>query len=274
MQLGIDLGGTTISMGLVDNGSITASLTGPSFEKGASLEQTVDHLESFISKFFQPAVESIGIGVPSVVDITRGIVYDTANIPSWKEVHLKERLENTFKVPVSVNNDANCYALGAAAACGCGRNEILVGITLGTGVGIGIVEGGRLFNGANAGAGELSWLPYKTGNLEQWTSKQFFEMTGENPRELCTKAAAGDAHALAVLAEFGTHLSVLANLVVSAYDPDIIVFGGGIANCHPFFDATMKAAMKAVFPFPKSLGKLRIEYLTQPDIAVKGAAML
>jgi len=275
MQLGIDLGGTTINMGLVDKGILTESLTGPSFEKNASLAQTVDHLESFISKFFRPGVEGIGIGVPSVVDIEKGIVYDTANIPSWKEVHLKERLEGTFNVPVSVNNDANCFALGAADVCGYTRpDKILVGVTLGTGVGIGIVNGGRLINGANAGAGELSWLPYKNGTLEQWTSKQFFAERGESPRDLCTRASAGDTHALAVMAEFGTHLAVLANLVVSAYDPDIIVFGGGIANCHPFFDSSMKAAMRAVFPFPKSLEKLRIEYLPQSEVAVKGAAML
>ena len=275
MRLGIDLGGTTISMGLVSGGVLADITTGPSFEKNASLAQTIEHLESFISKFFRPGVKAIGIGVPSVVDIRSGIVYDTANIPSWKEVRLKERLEGTFKVPVSVNNDANCFALGAAAVCGSGNpDEILVGVTLGTGVGIGIVNGGRLLNGANAGAGELSWLPYKNGNLEQWTSKQFFAERGENPKELCTRAAAGDSHALAVMAEFGTHLAVLANLVMSAYDPDVIVFGGGIANCHPFFDASMKAAMRAAFPFPKSLEKLRIEYLPQSDVAVKGAAML
>ena len=57
-------------------------------------------------------VAGIGVGVPSLVDVDRGIVYAVQNIPSWKEVHLKNALEDVFHVPVHVNNDANCFAVG------------------------------------------------------------------------------------------------------------------------------------------------------------------
>ncbi len=74
------------------------------------MEQILEYLAEQISVMMSPSVEKIGIGVPSVVDVERGVVYNAANIPSWKEVHLKQFLEKRFGIPVSVNNDANCYA--------------------------------------------------------------------------------------------------------------------------------------------------------------------
>lgn len=74
------------------------------------MEQILEYLAEQISVMMSPSVEKIGIGVPSVVDVERGVVYNAANIPSWKEVHLKQFLEKRFGIPVSVNNDANCYS--------------------------------------------------------------------------------------------------------------------------------------------------------------------
>ena len=59
-----------------------------------------------------PEVAGIGVGVPSVVDSEEGIVYNVANIPSWTEVPLKRLLQERFSVPVYINNDSNCFALG------------------------------------------------------------------------------------------------------------------------------------------------------------------
>lgn len=79
---------------------------------------------------------AIGIGVPSVVDREKGIVYNVVNIPHWEEVHLKEILEACFSVPVYVDNDANCFALGERIF-GEGKTvDNFVGLTLGTGLGV------------------------------------------------------------------------------------------------------------------------------------------
>ena len=164
MTLGIDIGGTTIGLGLVQDGKIIKKVSVPSFPAGATMEQTLDYLASQIAAILPAEATKIGIGVPSVVDVEKGIVYEATNIPSWQEVHIKENLEARFPVTVSVNNDANCFAMGAYAAYPKEQKpEVLVGITLGTGVGIGIIDRGRLFGGANCGAGELGCLPFRSG---------------------------------------------------------------------------------------------------------------
>ena len=179
MTLGIDVGGTNLVLGLVQDGKIVKRVSTPWFPREANLEQTIDTLSEQIAGILTPDTEKIGIGVPSVVDVNRGIVYDTANIPSWTEVPLKDLLEARFHLPVSLNNDANCYAMGVYEGYPAdAKPEVLVVITLGTGVGIGIVDRGRLFCGANCGAGELGALPYRSATLESFCSKQFFAGSG------------------------------------------------------------------------------------------------
>ena len=99
-----------------------------------TLEETLQHLENAIKQIISPEVTKIGIGVPTYVDSEKGIVYDAMNIPSWTVVPLKERLEKAFNIPIAVNNDANCFVLGAAAlldkpssviaVVSCGQNVV------------------------------------------------------------------------------------------------------------------------------------------------------
>ena len=69
----------------------------------------LNQLSQLIRNMMNEQVDGIGIGVPSIVDPEKGIVYNVANISSWKEIHLKEILENEFKVAVAINNDSNCF---------------------------------------------------------------------------------------------------------------------------------------------------------------------
>src|SRR5688572_2454989 len=103
MVIGIDLGGSNIRVGLVDNGSILQIHELKLSEKH-SLESTLQQLFAGISTFAGYKFEGIGIGVPSIVDTKKGIVYDVVNISSWKKVELKKILEDRFKAPVYVNN--------------------------------------------------------------------------------------------------------------------------------------------------------------------------
>ena len=111
MKIGIDLGGTNIRVGLVENGSLVRKevVTCPS---KATYEEVLGRLEGLIDRVMCPEVAGIGVGVPSVVDSEEGIVYNVANIPSWTEVPLKRLLQERFSVPVYINNDSNCFALG------------------------------------------------------------------------------------------------------------------------------------------------------------------
>ena len=250
-ELGIDVGGTNLVLGLVQDGKIVKRVSTPWFPREASLEQTIDILSEQISGIITPDTEKIGIGVPSVVDIHRGIVYDTANIPSWTEVPLKDLLEARFHLPVSLNNDANCYAMGVYEGYPAdAKPEVLVVITLGTGVGMGIVDRGRLFCGANCGAGELGTLPYRGATLETFCSKQFFAGSGWDSLSASEAAYNGDPRALALFHDLGKRLGDLLTTVMFAYDPSHIALGGGIAYTYPLFRASMGAS-EAGFPLPQ-----------------------
>jgi glucokinase len=111
MKIGIDLGGTNIRAGLIEAGAILSVKHAFLTEKD-SLQKTLSQLISVVAPLVNPAVKGIGIGVPSVVDVENGIVFDVVNIPSWKRVELKKILEKEFKIPVYINNDVNCFALG------------------------------------------------------------------------------------------------------------------------------------------------------------------
>ena len=274
-SIGIDIGGTNLCLGLVEGGQVSNMFSTPSFSPDDTLEQTLEYLSHQIDRIFHSGVTKIGIGVPSVVDPKLGIVYDTQNIPSWKEVHLREYLEERFKVPVAVNNDANCFAMGVYGTYPAdARPETLVVATLGTGVGIGIVEGGRLFCGANCGAGELCCLPYKDSILEDYCSKKFFTGAGWDSKQAAAAAREGDSDALLLFDEFGRHLSALVCTILYAYDPSHVALAGGVANNYPFFCQSMEDYLWSNFPYRRTLEKLKIDICTDNNIPVIGASLI
>ena len=275
MILGIDLGGTNLCMGLVDNGIVGRTISVPSFSPSLCLEETLEYMSGHISSMMSSDVRKIGVGVPSVVDIKQGIVYNAANIPSWEEVHLKEFLEDRFRIPVSVNNDANCYAMGAYGTYPAdSKPEVLVTVTLGTGIGIGVVDHGCLVCGANCGAGELGYLPYKDGCLEDYCSRQFFDRHGLKPHEASAAALAGDAESIRLFEEFGRHLGHALMVLMYAYDPSHIVFGGGIAKALPLFREAMGKYVRERYPFPGNFAKLQIDVRTENEIPIIGASLI
>lgn len=275
MTLGIDLGGTNLCLGLVENGIVKERISVPSFEPSATLDETLEYLAEQIAKVLTPQITKIGIGVPTVVDVHRGIVYEAANIPSWTEVHLKDFLEARFGLPVSVNNDANCYAMGAYGKYPeDAKPESLVAMTLGTGLGIGIVDNGRLICGVNCGAGELGYLGYNGGCLEEFCSKQFFAKYNADSYELSLAAQAGDPEALQLFKEFGRHLGYAVSIVMFAYDPSHVVFGGGIANALPLFKDSIREYLRENFPLSKSVDRLVIDAQTSIDTPILGASLI
>ena len=275
MTLGIDIGGTNLCLGLVRDGAVAHQFSTPSFRKEASLQETLDYLSEQISRILSPETRRIGIGVPSVLDVDKGIIYDATNIPSWKEVPLKEYLQGRFSIPVAINNDANCYAMGAYGKYPADEKpDTLVGITLGTGVGMGIVIDGKLFCGATCGAGELCCLPYRDGIIEDYTSKKFFTMKNCDSYKAGQAALAGDPEAINLFEEFGRHMGALLIAVLLAYDPSHIALGGGIARAFNLFAPAMMAYLKKHYPYQKALEKLDIRPITDDDVLILGASLL
>lgn len=159
MKLSIDLGGTNIRIAQVENGRCLKKVSVACL---AQQEATVvlGQLVRLIRDMMNTQIDGIGIGVPSIVHPQKGIVYNVANIPSWTEVHLKEALEKEFGLPVAVNNDSNCFALGESRF-GKGKPYAdMVGVTIGTGIGAGVIVNHRLYGGQYMGAGEIGSFPY------------------------------------------------------------------------------------------------------------------
>lgn len=273
MKIGIDLGGTNIRVGVVDKGVVKNKVT--ELCKANDEEVVViDQLKSLIRQVITPDIESIGIGVPSVVDAKKGIVYNVVNIPSWKEVHLKQILEEEFKIPVSVNNDCNCFALGEAHFGEAQGYKDAVCITLGTGVGAGIIIDRKLYNGGNTGAGEIGSLPYLKYDYEAYCSSSYFARvhgtTGKNAFE---KAILENPEALEVWKEIGFHIGNLMKAILFTYDPSVVVIGGSISKAYTFFAPAMLDVIKT-FPYQETVKKLEIRLSTKEDISILGAAML
>ena len=272
VRIGVDLGGTNVRVGRVRDGRIE-SLEAEPCRSDRPEEEVVAHIASLIGRVMTPEVTHIGIGVPSVVDAERGIVYNVVGIPSWREVHLKELLEARFGIPVRVDNDCNCFALGVCRYGEAGGARDAVCVALGTGVGAGVVIGGELYRGRNTGAGEIGSIPYLDRDYEYYCSSRFFVGRGTTGREAAERAAAGDEEALALWREFGGHVGRLVELILYAYDPETIVFGGSIAQAFDFYREAMYATLKE-FPYDKTLERLRICRTQTEHVGLLGASAL
>lgn len=273
MLIGVDLGGTNIRAGLVDDGMITTVNQALITDKN-SAQATIDQLFSNIAPLMNPYVKGIGVGVPSVVDIEKGIVYDVVNIPSWKKVKLKQILETEFKIPVRINNDVNCFALGEHTYGQAKSITSFVALALGTGLGAGIVINNALYAGSNCGAGEIGSLPYLDKDFEFYASSSFFESVFSTTAfKAHDDALKGDSRALDIWTEYGHHLGNVIKAVLYTYDPEAVILGGSISKAFEFFETSMKAAMSDLI-YPETLKKIKILRSTTENIAILGAAAL
>jgi len=271
--LGVDLGGSGVRVGKVRGGELERFAAAPISGRERA-EVVAGEFFRAIDGVFDGEVAGIGCGVPSVVDVERGVVYSVENIPAWQEVALKDDLERRYGVPAYVNNDANAFAVGELYF-GQGRgHRHLVGLTLGSGLGAGVVIDGKLYIGANCGAGELGAIPFREHTIEHYCAAPFFQReAGISGEEVHRRAAAGDAQALELFARFGDSLGHALLLVLYAYDPEMIVLGGSLSQALPFFEAAMRERL-GQYAFPHALARLRIVRSEVENAAVLGAAAL
>ncbi|MDL2305651.1 ROK family protein [Bacteroides sp. OttesenSCG-928-D19] len=273
MKIGIDLGGTNVRAGVVHQGNIIRKIAEPC-RADESEKEVTDHIISMIWQLMTDQVESIGIGVPSVVDVEKGIVYNVANIPSWVKVPLRSILEKEFGISVAINNDCNCLALGEHKF-GEGMNyKDIVCVAMGTGVGAGIIINGKLYNGHNIGAGEIGCLPYLEHDYEYYCGSLFFSQkhnfTGKDAFLMAQK---GDLKALQLWEQMGLHIGELIKVILFTYDPQIIILGGSISNAYAYFSPAMYKSIQN-FPYPKTIERIRITTSQKEDIALLGASEL
>lgn len=268
--IGVDLGGTNVRAGLVNNGKIEnhASSIIPQTDDDNEVIQCIIDV---INKVFIPNVAGIGIGVPGLFDNEKGIIHSIMNIPSFKSVPIGKILNDRFKTPVFISNDVNCFALGEKFYGAGVDYRNMVGLSIGTGLGVGIISRNNLLEDANGGSGEFGEVPYLDSNIEAYASGQFFSRElNKTGKEAFQLAKEENKEALNAFKQFGIHLGKAIKVILLALDPEIIVIGGSVSQSKEFFHDTMIEEIQN-FVFKETLDNLKIEYSNLEFSPILGA---
>lgn len=284
-RVGVDIGGTNIAAAIVnEEGKILYKRSNPT-NADRRPNGILDVIISTIKELMENTelsreVKGIGIGVPGVCNIEKGIVEFAPNL-FWNDVKIVEIMEKKFSLPTYIDNDANAAALGEAW-CGAGKGKKnIVCITLGTGVGSGLILNGEIYHGAKNGAGELGHITVvedgpkcncgNNGCLEALAAAPAILKAGKeaivNGKEtllteidlesLTTKdifdgAKKGDRVCLDIVNQVANHLGLALANVVNILNPEQIIIGGGVAAAgdilfNPLKDIIRKRALKGLF---------------------------
>ncbi len=271
--IGVDMGGTKIGAGLVSHNQVLKHAF-KSIDGNAAKEIVLSDLILCIDELMDDEVKGIGVGVPSLVDVKTGTVLNVQNIPSWDEVPVGDILHQRYGVPIYVNNDANCFAVGEKYFGEGKPYDHFIGITLGTGVGGGVFLNQQLYEGVNCCAGEFGSISYLDSIYEDYCSGKFFrEKIGVDGKIVSERAMQGDKEALRAFSDYGEHLGHLIQTILFAYDAEAIIIGGSIRKDYDFFEASMRSVLEE-FPYGHCIEKLNIHVSKLKDSPVLGAAAL
>lgn len=279
--LGIDLGGTKVDVSCVRlNKEVLAQKRIPTqAEKGPEdvLGRILDTADQILGQARVAPIEllAVGLSVPGPLDPKVGLFFNLPNLPGWKGFPIRKRLEDHFRIPLHMDNDANATAL-AEWKFGAGRGyDHLIYLTMSTGIGGGLILDGRLYRGKNFNAGEVGHqviLPDGPrcgcgllGHLEGLCSGSgiarrlremvkpgeslMWEMAGGDPEKLTAEILVqavrrGDALAREFFQETLEYLAMgLANLVF-ILNPQAIVLGTMVAKNPDLFLEPLERMVK------------------------------
>jgi glucokinase len=283
LTIGIDIGGTKISAGVVDSSGnlIDSSKCSTPAEGGKELISSVVNLVKELNKKHE--IKGIGISIAALISSDYGTIVGAPNIANLSKLNFANEIKEEFKLPIIIENDANAamwaeFKFGSAK----GLNPVMFFI-IGTGVGGGLVIDGKLFKGANgigAEFGHMCVVPNgllcgcgAKGCIEQYASggaliRYANEALLANPDKseevlsfgegklsgtALTKAAkAGNELALAAFSKQADWLGLACASYSLIIDPQVIIIGGGVVDAGELFLAPVRAAMRKYMPFAES----------------------
>jgi glucokinase len=280
--LGVDIGGTKVAAGLVDARGTILFQTRAAMPARQDAAAGFAAVERAINAVFtaQPqaraALTGIGICAPGPLDPIRGVVLNPPNLPCWRNFPIAAEVQRVFQACAKVDNDANAAALAEAIwGAGVGFRNVLYA-TLGTGIGTGIIFDRRIYHGRTGSAAEGGHVSIdyngprcgcgKRGCIEAFCSgpaiaqrarerlteskapSRLRELAGGNLEQLTTENVAeafhaGDALARETLEATADLLTVWLSNLIDLLEPDVIVFGGGVANLMSEFFPRMQTEL-------------------------------
>lgn len=268
MRIGVDLGGTRIKMGIVQDGRVleeAAADTPAAAGYEAVLDKIAEGVHSLLQKY--PQITRAGMGVPGLIDADKGIVCYSNNF-GWENVPFIQGIKERLPLEVRIANDAQCAALGEAlygAGKGYGRVALF---TLGTGVGGGFVKDGQIETdryGAMAyifGHGVVDARGRfcncgRQGCLEAYASAGAVARRCEglyeeeqSAADIFHAARAGEAWACRIVDEFVRYLGIGAVNIANILRPELLIFGGGVsASADMILPGVEKALKKGVYGY-------------------------
>ena len=308
--LGIDLGGTNITAGLVEkDGKIFAKKSTPTMN-GRQAADILDDMADLCNKLLEENnlelkdIKSLGIGLPGLLDKKKGIAVYANNL-NFDNINVVKEMKKRIDLPVYIENDANCAAIGENTCGAAYGDKNVIYVTLGTGVGAGIILDGKVFDGAFGGGGEAGhmvieaygemctcgrkgcWEAYASANAlrregriaaAKYPTSKIFQMVDGDIRLIDAKtvfdaADEGDEVAKEIIHRYQTYVAIgLVNLV-NIFQPEAIIIGGGIcAQGSKLVDPIIEILNTRIYG-----GKLRTKIAIATlgnDAGVVGAAML
>lgn len=274
---GIDLGGTTIKMGIcTSEGQIVEEIERPT-PKGP-YPHVLDAFQQMLqlllaqNQLSMKGLAGVGVGVPAFLDAKNGVVFETVNL-GWKNVHLKKELEALLSLPCFIENDANTAAVGEMwKGAGKGIHHFIC-ITVGTGIGGGLILNGNIYHGSSGLAGEIGHYAVRPhegrmcncgnrGCLETETSatamiyygkkaidegkptvliKSMDEKGQLTARDVVEGAIAKDRVCLEIIQRVGYYLGLTLAQISNVLNPQRIVIGGGVSKAGDFFLEPIRA---------------------------------
>jgi len=264
-SIGIDLGGTKIMTGIVDSsGNIVGNPVRIPTGGGDKAEAIIARITGSVGSVLKDQdlrvedVEGIGIGATGPLDIEKGLILECPQLPQMHFFPLRQTIQDHFRIPVLLNNDANCFAYGEALFGAAAGNENVLGFTLGTGLGCALIIGGKLINGSTGTAAEIWTSPYRSGIIEDYVSGMgvsgiYKSISGNfrSSRQIFDLAVLNDGDALQAWKEFGMHLAYPLAWSINLIDPQVVVLGGSITAAWSFFRDSMEENLrKWICPVP------------------------
>jgi glucokinase len=309
--VGLDVGGTTMKAGVVDDrGKPLGSVSLPT-EAHRGQELGLERMCETIREAVRAAsltlddIVAVGVATPGLMDIPGGLILDPPNLRPWRNVPVRAHVARVFSKPTAFQNDANAAALGEYWV-GAGRGVAsLVFFTLGTGVGGAAIIDGKVLEGRHSHGAELGHLKIEMtrprqcgcgrhGCLEAYASatavvKRTHELLNEEPgrsllhekrqqhgeltaRDVFEAAAEGDELAGRIVEQTAYYLAVGATNAMHSFDPDLVVFGGGMtAAGEPFLARIRHHVRELAFEVPAQHTEIRYAQLGT-DAGFIGAA--